>query len=271
MGNDTITVPDEFIRRDNTYCLRVRGDSMIDDGIRDGDYIIVEGRETATDGETVVALINGEATVKKLYREGDGKGPASAGERHDATDYGGRGRLTGARRGGGPDAPLSLGLHCQVVPDGASGFSPVEDATARGQVASSRCAGRRVRPYVRDRTQWVAACASASGIRTVKTEPAPGVEHASSSPSSAATLRRTTAVLEKLALPQAAPAAAKPATEAVTPKVDDRKLAALAQPTAPARPPEPSAPISTPESAAPKPVDLSKADEKLSSLLGGKK
>ena len=78
-------------------------------------------------------------------------------------------------------------------------------------------------------------------------------------------------VLEKLALPQAAPAAAKPATEAVTPKVDDRKLAALAQPTAPARPPEPSAPISTPESAAPKPVDLSKADEKLSSLLGGKK
>ena len=78
-------------------------------------------------------------------------------------------------------------------------------------------------------------------------------------------------VLEKLALPQSAPAAARPVTEAVTAKVDDRKLAALAQPTAPAQPPEPSAPQSAAESAPPKPVDLSKADEKLSSLLGGRK
>ena len=71
--NDSITVPDEFIRRDNTFCLRVRGESMIDEGIRDGDFIIVEGRDTASDGETVVALINGEATVKKFYRENDGR------------------------------------------------------------------------------------------------------------------------------------------------------------------------------------------------------
>jgi repressor LexA len=72
-GNDSITVPDEFIRRQNTFCLRVRGESMIDEGIRDGDYIIVEGREIANDGETVVALVNGEATVKKFYRESDGR------------------------------------------------------------------------------------------------------------------------------------------------------------------------------------------------------
>ncbi len=72
-GNDTITVPDEFIRRQNTFCLRVRGESMIDEGSRDGDYIIVEGRDAANDGETVVALINGEATVKKFYREQDGR------------------------------------------------------------------------------------------------------------------------------------------------------------------------------------------------------
>jgi len=72
--NDTsITVPDEFIKRQNTFCLRVRGESMIEEGIRDGDYIIVEGRETANDGETVVALVNGEATVKKFYREPDGR------------------------------------------------------------------------------------------------------------------------------------------------------------------------------------------------------
>lgn len=72
-GPDTITVPDEFVRRDNTFCLRVKGQSMIDDGIRDGDYIIVEGRDAASPGETVVALIGGEATVKRYFRENDGR------------------------------------------------------------------------------------------------------------------------------------------------------------------------------------------------------
>jgi repressor LexA len=71
--NDSITVPDDFVRRDNTFCLRVRGESMIDEGIRDGDYIIVEGRDSANNGETVVAMINGEATVKKYYREDGGR------------------------------------------------------------------------------------------------------------------------------------------------------------------------------------------------------
>jgi repressor LexA len=71
--NDTISVPDEFVRRDNTFCLRVKGDSMVEDGIRDGDYIIVEGRDAANNGETVVALIGGEATVKKFYREQGGR------------------------------------------------------------------------------------------------------------------------------------------------------------------------------------------------------
>jgi len=52
------------------FALRVRGDSMIDDQIRDGDYVIVEKRETARDGETVVALLDtGEATLKRFYRE----------------------------------------------------------------------------------------------------------------------------------------------------------------------------------------------------------
>lgn len=70
---DTISVPEEFVRRENTFCLRVKGESMVDEGIRDGDYIIVEGREAANPGETVVALIDGEATVKKYYPEPDGK------------------------------------------------------------------------------------------------------------------------------------------------------------------------------------------------------
>jgi repressor LexA len=72
-GSDTITVPEEFVRRDSTFCLRVKGQSMIDEGIRDGDYIIVESRDEANQGETVVALIGGEATVKKYFRESDGR------------------------------------------------------------------------------------------------------------------------------------------------------------------------------------------------------
>jgi len=73
-SNESISVPEEFIRRDETFCLRVKGESMIDDGIRDGDYIIVESREFADNGETVIALVGGnEATVKKFYREADGK------------------------------------------------------------------------------------------------------------------------------------------------------------------------------------------------------
>lgn len=52
------------------FALEVRGDSMIEDHIKDGDYVIVERRPTAHNGETVVALLeNGEATLKRFYRE----------------------------------------------------------------------------------------------------------------------------------------------------------------------------------------------------------
>ncbi|MEX0774504.1 MAG: transcriptional repressor LexA [Phycisphaeraceae bacterium] len=52
------------------FVLRVRGDSMIDEHIREGDYVIVEKRNTARNGQTVVALLdNGEATLKKFYKE----------------------------------------------------------------------------------------------------------------------------------------------------------------------------------------------------------
>jgi repressor LexA len=54
----------------STFVLKVRGDSMIDEQIRDGDFVVAERRETARNGETVVALLdNGEATLKKFYRE----------------------------------------------------------------------------------------------------------------------------------------------------------------------------------------------------------
>jgi len=68
---ESIAVPEALVsgKRD-TYVLRVRGDSMIDEQIRDGDLVIVEDRRTADNGETVVALLSGtEVTLKKLYRE----------------------------------------------------------------------------------------------------------------------------------------------------------------------------------------------------------
>lgn len=71
--SDHFTVPEEFVRRQNTFVLRVRGDSMVEEGILDGDFIVVEERAAAENGETVVALVNGEATVKKFWRERNGK------------------------------------------------------------------------------------------------------------------------------------------------------------------------------------------------------
>jgi len=69
---ETVTVPRNMVRK-NSYALRVRGHSMIDDHIQDGDIIIVEKRETAENGESVVAMINGErVTLKRFYVEADG-------------------------------------------------------------------------------------------------------------------------------------------------------------------------------------------------------
>lgn len=73
--NETISVPDDFVRRGGEhYVLRVRGNSMIDEQIRDGDFVVVHDRRSADNGEMVIALIDGtSATVKKLYRERDGR------------------------------------------------------------------------------------------------------------------------------------------------------------------------------------------------------
>jgi len=70
---DTIMVPEDFVRRHNTFALQVKGNSMVGEGILDGDYLIVEERPAADNGETVVAVVSGEATVKKFYRERGGK------------------------------------------------------------------------------------------------------------------------------------------------------------------------------------------------------
>jgi len=61
-----------FHSRNGVYVLRVRGDSMIEDHLCDGDYVIIERRQTARNGEQVVALLDsGEATLKRFYRQGN--------------------------------------------------------------------------------------------------------------------------------------------------------------------------------------------------------
>ena len=69
-ASETIFVPENMIGRHQTYVLQVKGDSMIDEQIRDGDFVIVENRQHARDGETVVALLEDDVvTLKKLFRE----------------------------------------------------------------------------------------------------------------------------------------------------------------------------------------------------------
>ena len=63
-------MPEDLVGKRDTYVLRVRGDSMIDEQIRDGDFVIVEDRKTAENGEMVIALLGGsDVTLKKFYRE----------------------------------------------------------------------------------------------------------------------------------------------------------------------------------------------------------
>ena len=62
-------IPSEYVPKEQTFMLRVKGESMINAGILDGDMIMVEQCQTAKNGDMVVALINDSATVKTFYRE----------------------------------------------------------------------------------------------------------------------------------------------------------------------------------------------------------
>ena len=66
---DTFPIPLDFIGNNECFMLTVRGESMIEAGILDGDYILVKKQNTAENGEIVVALIDDEATVKTFYKE----------------------------------------------------------------------------------------------------------------------------------------------------------------------------------------------------------
>jgi len=68
--DSTIAVPQEMLGRGEYFALKVKGSSMVEDGIFDGDTIVVKKQSTAVNGQTVVALVQGEATVKKFYKKG---------------------------------------------------------------------------------------------------------------------------------------------------------------------------------------------------------
>ncbi|MBX7119207.1 MAG: transcriptional repressor LexA [Gemmatimonadaceae bacterium] len=74
-SHESIAVPDDFVRRaGNHYVLKVRGNSMIEDHISDGDYVVVHDRPSADNGEMVIAMVeDAGATVKRYYRERDGR------------------------------------------------------------------------------------------------------------------------------------------------------------------------------------------------------
>ena len=105
-----------MVGREETYVLQVKGDSMIEEQIRDGDYVIVENRRFARDGEMVIALLDGETvTLKKLYREGGGRvrlQPANAALQPIYVDQD-RLRIQG----------VVIGVLAQVLTDGAGSAS----------------------------------------------------------------------------------------------------------------------------------------------------
>jgi len=69
-NRETLDLGTLFTTKHGTYVLRVKGSSMIDDHIADGDYVIIERRESARDGEVVVALLeDGQATLKRFFKE----------------------------------------------------------------------------------------------------------------------------------------------------------------------------------------------------------
>ncbi len=69
---DSISLPETMLGHGETFVLEVKGESMIDEAIKDGDYVIVEKRDTARNGDMVIACIdNYEVTLKRIYREGN--------------------------------------------------------------------------------------------------------------------------------------------------------------------------------------------------------
>ncbi|MCL1863342.1 MAG: transcriptional repressor LexA [Defluviitaleaceae bacterium] len=68
---DTFPIPIDYVKNDTCFMLHVKGDSMMDEGIFDGDLVLVRQQQDANDGDIVIALLDDSATVKTFYREGE--------------------------------------------------------------------------------------------------------------------------------------------------------------------------------------------------------
>lgn len=68
---DTFPIPIDYVKNDTCFMLHVKGDSMTDEGIFDGDLVLVRQQQDAIDGDIVIALIDDSATVKTFYRDGE--------------------------------------------------------------------------------------------------------------------------------------------------------------------------------------------------------
>ena len=77
---ERVEVPKSMLGRGDTFALRVKGSSMRDEGILSGDVVVVQKQSTARNGQTIIALVNGEATIKTYYRK------SGAVELHPAND-----------------------------------------------------------------------------------------------------------------------------------------------------------------------------------------
>lgn len=69
--DEMVSVPSDFLRSGDHYVLMVRGESMIEEGVYDGDLVVVQRNKEAADGDMVVALVSGEVTLKRIYRDND--------------------------------------------------------------------------------------------------------------------------------------------------------------------------------------------------------
>ncbi|MDR0271863.1 MAG: transcriptional repressor LexA [Clostridiales bacterium] len=68
---DTFPIPIDYVKNDTCFMLHVKGDSMIDEGILDGDLVLVRQQQDANDGDIIIALLEDSATVKTFYRDGE--------------------------------------------------------------------------------------------------------------------------------------------------------------------------------------------------------
>ena len=87
-GNETIAVPETLAGKRDSYVLRVKGDSMIDEQIRDGDFVIVEDRKSADNGEMVIALVGGQRRHAQEVLSRERPRPPAARQPGDAADHG---------------------------------------------------------------------------------------------------------------------------------------------------------------------------------------